>query len=128
VVVAMHTTLAVVEGATGESADVVETSGVAVYRSACTVCLDAQCLTQHLIACSRAAAVVVDIRTMALEVMASLEVASLCYVHHEFKAIRSVSSLMARVKPAVLPMTVQVVVVLVERLFSMHVQSWNPCV
>jgi hypothetical protein len=48
VVVVMHTTLAVVEGATGESADVVETSGVVVYRSACTVCLDAQCLTQHL--------------------------------------------------------------------------------
>jgi hypothetical protein len=48
VVVVMHTTLAVVEGATGESADVVETNGVVVYRSACTVCLDAQCLTQHL--------------------------------------------------------------------------------
>jgi hypothetical protein len=48
VVVVMHTTLAAVEGATGESADVVETSGVVVYRSACTVCLDAQCLTQHL--------------------------------------------------------------------------------
>jgi hypothetical protein len=73
-------------------------------------------------------AVVVDIRTMALEAMASLEVASSCYVHHVFKAIRSVSSLMARVKPEVQPMTVLVVVELVERLFLMYVQSWNPSV